>query len=63
MRQSIAGRPCQRKGRGEGGAPARPLSLKLPDAVQLATAIASGAYGLVTHDRDFSTVRELPILT
>ena len=37
--------------------------LKLPDAVQLATAIASGAYGLVTHDRDFSTVRELPILT
>lgn len=37
--------------------------LKLPDAVQLATAIASGAYALVTHDRDFSTVRELPILT
>lgn len=37
--------------------------LKLPDALQLATAIRSGSSALVTHDRDFRRVREIPILT
>lgn len=36
--------------------------LKLPDAVQLASALAINAYALVTHDRDFARVRELPVL-
>jgi predicted nucleic acid-binding protein len=36
--------------------------LKLPDAVQLATALEMGAAALVTHDRDFSAVQGLPIL-
>jgi len=38
-------------------------SLKLPDALQLATALESGAQALVTHDRDFSDVRGIDILT
>jgi predicted nucleic acid-binding protein len=37
-------------------------SLKLPDAAQLATALDMGAAALVTHDRDFSGVRGLPVL-
>lgn len=37
--------------------------LKLPDAIQLASALAINADALVTHDRDFSKVLELPILT
>ena len=37
--------------------------LKLPDAVQLASALDIGAAALVTHDRDFSRVQGLPILT
>ena len=36
--------------------------LKLPDAVQLASALDIGAAALVTHDRDFSAVQGLPIL-
>lgn len=36
--------------------------LKLPDAAQLATALDMGAAALVTHDRDFTAVRGLPIL-
>ena len=36
--------------------------LKLPDAVQVATAIQSGSVALVTHDRDFSSVDEIQIL-
>lgn len=36
--------------------------LELPDAAQLATALDMGAAALVTHDRDFSAVRGLPIL-
>lgn len=36
--------------------------LKLPDAVQLATALDMGAAALVTHDRDFAGVQGLPIL-
>jgi predicted nucleic acid-binding protein len=37
--------------------------LKLPDALQLATALDMGATTLVTHDRDFSQVTGLDILT
>ena len=37
--------------------------LKLPDAVQLASALDIGAAALVTHDRDFSSVQGLPVLT
>jgi len=36
--------------------------LKLPDAIQLATAIHESCYALVTHDRDFASVTELPVL-
>lgn len=36
--------------------------LKLPDALQLAAAVSEGCHALVTHDRDFSSVTELPIL-
>lgn len=36
--------------------------LKLPDAIQLATALNEGCFAMVTHDRDFSAVRELPII-
>ena len=39
------------------------LRLKLPDAVQLASALAIGADALVTHDRDFSNVRGLRIVS
>jgi predicted nucleic acid-binding protein len=37
-------------------------ALKLPDALQLAVALQEGCYALVTHDRDFSKVTDLPIL-
>lgn len=37
--------------------------LKLPDAVQLASALDIGAAALVTHDRDFSKVNDFPVLT
>ena len=36
--------------------------LKLPDAIQLATALETGAHALVTHDRDFAKVQGLLIL-
>lgn len=36
--------------------------LKLPDAIQVATAIHSNSSALVTHDRDFASVTEIPIL-
>lgn len=36
--------------------------LKLPDAVQLASALDIGAAALITHDRDFSAVQGLPVL-
>jgi predicted nucleic acid-binding protein len=36
--------------------------LKLPDALQLAAAVSEGCYALVTHDRDFASVTDLPIL-
>jgi predicted nucleic acid-binding protein len=35
--------------------------LRLPDAVQVASAIAVGADALLTHDRDFAKVRAIPI--
>jgi predicted nucleic acid-binding protein len=37
--------------------------LKLADAVQAASALAINAYALVTHDRDFSRVRALRVLS
>lgn len=36
--------------------------LRLPDAIQLATALETGAWALVTHDRDFSRVRDMRIV-
>ena len=39
------------------------LKLKLPDAIQVASAIAVNADALVTHDRDFAKVSALPILS
>jgi len=36
--------------------------LRLPDALQIACAIETGAAALVTHDRDFKQVTALPIL-
>jgi predicted nucleic acid-binding protein len=36
--------------------------LRLPDAIQLATALAINADALVTHDRDFGKVRGLRVL-
>ena len=37
--------------------------LKLPDAIQLASALDAGAAAFVTHDRDFSQVTGMEILT
>lgn len=39
------------------------LRLKLPDAIQAASALAINADALVTHDRDFSRVRALTVLS
>jgi predicted nucleic acid-binding protein len=39
------------------------LKLKLADAVQAASALAVDAAALVTHDRDFSRVRSLRIIS
>lgn len=36
--------------------------LKLPDAVQVASALEINAHALVTHDRDFAKIRGLRIL-
>lgn len=38
------------------------LKLKLADAVQAASALAIGADALVTHDRDFSSLRDLRVI-
>lgn len=35
--------------------------LKLPDAIQLASALAINADALVTHDRDFGSVTGIPV--
>jgi len=37
--------------------------LRLPDAVQVASAIAVQAHALVTHDRDFTRIRAIRVLT
>jgi predicted nucleic acid-binding protein len=39
------------------------LRLKLPDAVQVASALSINAAALITHDRDFSRVRTLQIIS
>lgn len=36
--------------------------LKLPDAIQLASALEINAHALVTHDRDFTQVRGMRVL-
>ncbi|HCF57410.1 MAG TPA: PIN domain-containing protein [Myxococcales bacterium] len=36
--------------------------LKLPDAIQLATALHENCFALVSHDRGFGAVREIPVL-
>lgn len=36
--------------------------LRLLDAIQLAIALEIGAWGLVTHDRDFSAVQDVRVL-
>jgi len=38
------------------------FTLKLPDAIQVATALDIGADAIVTHDRDFSKVRGISVL-
>ncbi|MBS0456801.1 MAG: PIN domain-containing protein [Proteobacteria bacterium] len=38
-------------------------ALKLPDAVQVASALSINADALVTHDRDFTKVRGLRVLS
>ncbi len=37
-------------------------NLKLPDAIQVATAIQSQSFALITHDRDFKSLQEIKIL-
>lgn len=37
--------------------------LELPDAAQAASALAINAAALVTHDRDFSRVRSLRVIS
>lgn len=39
------------------------LGLKLPDAIQAASALKIGAVGLITHDRDFSRLRSLRVIS
>jgi len=39
------------------------LRLRLADAIQVASALTINAVALVTHDRDFSRVRALPIIS
>ncbi len=36
--------------------------LRLPDAVQVATAVVVGAHAMVTHDKTFARIRELRII-
>lgn len=36
--------------------------LKLPDALQLGAALHAGCHAIVSHDRDFSRVSDIPIL-
>jgi len=36
--------------------------MKLPDAIQLASAVHQGCHALLSHDRDFGKISEIPIL-
>ena len=36
--------------------------LKLPDAIQLATAVQEGCHAMISHDRDFGKIREILVL-
>jgi predicted nucleic acid-binding protein len=36
--------------------------LKMPDAIQLATAVHEGCYALLSHDRDFGKTKEILVL-
>lgn len=36
--------------------------LRLPDALQLAVALHEGCFALVTHDRDFGGVTDIPVI-
>ena len=36
--------------------------MKLPDAIQLASAVHEGCHALLSHDRDFGKISEIPIL-
>lgn len=36
--------------------------LKLPDALQLGAALHAGCHAIISHDRDFSRVTDIPIL-
>ena len=38
-------------------------NLRLPDAIQVATAVATASVALVTHDIDFSKVQEIKIIS
>ena len=37
--------------------------LRLADAIQVATAVTTGSIALVTHDVDFSNVKEIRIIS
>jgi predicted nucleic acid-binding protein len=39
------------------------LRLRLPDAIQAASALAINAAALVTHDRDFSRIKSLRVIS
>jgi predicted nucleic acid-binding protein len=39
------------------------LRLKLPDAIQVASALSINADAMITHDRDLSRVRSLRVMT
>jgi predicted nucleic acid-binding protein len=39
------------------------LRLKLPDAIQAATALAINAAAIIAHDRDFSRVHSLRVIS
>jgi len=39
-----------------------PLRLRLPDAIQAASALAIGADALATNDRDFAKLKAVPVL-
>ena len=39
------------------------LRLKMPDAIQAASALAINAAALITHDRDFARFKALPVMS